>query len=197
MMRRSKRKHVENSGFGPYRVRHARKGLSVLLAGLMLITVLNSAASDVAPEWTEAAWTDSDNAEGAFNAITVPVPEGVDCAYNPGLLGVLLPSVTLQWKVPGGSPLPAPYTFEPGFQTAGFVSSLLDGLLASVTTTSSGGVYTTKATALLATNLFGSARNLGVRVRHPSGWTSTWLVGVATSQALGTSGSCTFVTRAG
>lgn len=186
-----------NRGGAPRQSRRVNTSLRVILAGLLFAGLVAPVSSAETPEWSEAAWADSEVAEGTFKAITVPVPEGVDCAYNPGLLGLLLPSVTLQWRVAGGGVVTAPYTVEPGFQTAGVISSLLDGLLATISTTQNGSVYTTKATALLATNLFGSSRNLGVRVLHPSGWSSSWLVGTATSQSLGTNGSCTFKTISG
>lgn len=167
-----------------------RRGIGVLLAGLMLVVLAVPATSAMTPEWTEASWTDTEQTAGTFTAITVPAPEGLDCAYNGGVLGLLGTSISIRWRLPAGYAMDdAEYGYV---NQDGVLNVLLGSLLGGKDASQNGDIVTAKITSLLQLNLFGSNKVLGVRLKHHSGWVSGWTLGTAKSGSLGTGGTCSF-----
>lgn len=149
-----------------------RRGIGVLLAGLMLVVLAVPATSAMTPEWTEASWTDTEQTAGTFTAITVPIPEdGGECAIDGSLLNLLSSKLTLKWRVPAG------YTLaDAGFSYTGSTGLVpaIDTLLGtSLKTVESSGVYSTTLTGALLNAVLGGTRTLSVQIVHSSGWVSS------------------------
>lgn len=170
-----------------------RRRLAAVIAAAALCVFLAAPPLEQT-EAVENGWTDTEFAAGSFTAKTVPTPIGNTCSYTPGVLGLIGVAVTVRWTLPEGSAAYGPANVQAGYLSSGALSQLVDGILANVTTTESGGIFTTKASSLLGVGIFNSNRVLGVRIVDPSGWQSPWIVGTATSQVLGASGGCTFST---
>ncbi len=163
--------------------------LRVVLAvvALLAIVLVPSAVNG-----TVAGWKDADSSEGAFQAGTVPTPVLTrNCAYI-SVLG-LGARVRVYWKPPAGYQLG---DIDVTASTSGLGSVLapITGFsLASNTTSSGDGSYTTD----VPTNLLGGLLGLGTELeiafqtRHASGWRSN-AASVASNAGLiaGLSGSC-------
>jgi len=176
-----------------------------VLAGLLGLGVLVALVVP-APQQTEAAWTDQENAAGSTTT-SINVPEVVANASPActatGLLN-LAPTVRIWWKLPPDA-VAAGYTVanaEYGqIANEGLLEPILSNLLSNVSTTTSGDGYVTTISGTLLANLLGGKKTLGIRLVYPgpatpapvpdTRWRSDWLVANATFGVAGLGNTCT------
>lgn len=161
-----------NGGGASSQSRRLPRRLRVIFAGLLLAGLAAPASVAVEPQWTDAAWTDSEAAASAFTAITVPPPLGGGaCSIEGSLLNLLSSKLTLRWQLPAG------YTLaDAGFSytgSAGLVPAIDTLLGTNLKTVESGSVYTTTLTGALLNAVLGGTRTLSVQIMHSSGWVSS------------------------
>jgi len=160
-------------------VKRALVGIGVLaVAAALLVSP---------PRPTLASWADTENATGAFGALTVPPPVlGATCTLAPGALG-LNPVITITWSLPAGYALG---DVRYGYYNVTGLEVVTGALLSSITTTG-GPTYTTKFGSGLLAGLLGGSKSVGMLIVHSSGWTSKWATVTATMGLAGANPTCT------
>ena len=174
-----------NGGDVPRPRRRVKGGLRAILAGLLLVGLVVPASTAIAPEWTEATWSDAEHATGTLAAITVPAPIATaQCLAQPGLLG-LAPSVTIYWRVPTGYPgyTAADAELRDGGDTLlGTIGQLLLGK--KIENTGTPAAYVTKIDTGILGGLLSGKWTYKIRLTKGD-WYSSDLTVVATVPALG------------
>lgn len=136
---------------------------------------------------TDAAWTDVEQARGAFTARVVTPVTLLSCVAAPGLLG-LAPTVTVDWTVPADFN-GAGDVFEFG-AAPGVAPATLTLQTTNVSTTNIPGGLRTVFSGPLLGALLGGYATIGIRVKQPSGWTSQWATATGGVGLLGLGNVC-------
>lgn len=166
--------------------------VQALIAGLALVLLVFGLSG---VRSTMAAWTDSKESTGSFEAATVPAPVLTkNCEYVPGVLGIGA-RVRIYWQIPAGYQLDD-VAVEASTKGLGSVLAPITGFYLSPNTTSNGGgKYTTNVPTGLLGGLLGLGDQLEIAffVEHEGGWRSKPASVVSYAQLLG-SGTCSNLT---
>ncbi|WP_120521675.1 hypothetical protein [Arthrobacter celericrescens] len=131
---------------------------------------------------TDAAWQDSDYAEAALSAATLPVPVVDSCTLT---VGGIQSTMVVNWHFPSGTTLQAPVNLDVTVSGGGLLDPVLGVLVpSSLGTTGSGPSYTTTVT-VASLSLGSVAYEVSLRSKQGTNWVSSWAVARGTKPALG------------
>lgn len=146
--------------------------------GLLVAVVFGPAAAG----GVEAVWQDSDFAQGAVSAATLPVPVVDSCTLT---TGGIQSTMVVNWHFPSGSTLQVPANLDVAVSGGGLLDPVLGALVPnSLNTTGSGPSYTTTVT-VSSLSLGSVAYEVSLRSKQGTNWVSGWAVARGTKPALG------------